>query len=263
MHALTEQQIERYGRQIILDEVGEEGQLKLLNSRVVIAGLGGLGSASAYYLAAAGVGTLRLIDPDQVELSNLQRQIIHSADDAGRPKVSSAAETISALNPDVRVEAECASLTSANVRALLAGADIVIDGSDSYDTRSLLNDAVLETGQSFIVAALQRFEGQITTLRPGREENSPCYHCIFPRMTDMSRLSRCDIVGVFGSVAGVLGSMQAAEAVKELLNIGNSLVNRLLLLDFFDWRAREIRTKKRPDCQICGNRNALPSAGCV
>ncbi len=247
---LTDEQLERYARHVILDEVGEEGQLKLLRSRVLVVGAGGLGSPALLYLAAAGVGTLGIVDHDTVDITNLQRQIIHTDEDVGEAKVRSAAERIEALNPEIEVIEHRARFTAANAMELVAGYDLVVDGSDNFAARYLTNDACFLAKKPLVSAALVRFEGQLSTYKA--YETGPCYRCIFPTPPDPNLVPRCDTVGIFGAVAGVMGTLQAVEVLKELLGLGTSMAGRLLLFDALDQTFRTIRTNRDPDCPLCG-----------
>lgn len=254
MFLLSEEQIRRYSRHIILPEVGGKGQKRLLSSRVLIVGVGGLGSPVALYLAAAGVGTLGLVDFDVVELSNLQRQVIHTTQDLGKPKVRSARETLEALNPDVTVVEYPHSLTSANVLATLDGYDLVIDGTDNFPTRFLLNDACVISGKPLVYGAILRFEGQVTLFYPPK---GPCYRCLVPEIPPPGSVPSCQEAGVLGVLPGVIGLIQATEAIKFLLGVGRSLIGRLLLLDALDMEFHEVKIRKNPHCPACGEEARL------
>ncbi|MEX2630817.1 MAG: molybdopterin-synthase adenylyltransferase MoeB [Tistlia sp.] len=252
----TDAEIERYARHLVLPEIGEAGQTRLLGSRVLVIGAGGLGSPLLLYLAAAGVGTLGVVDDDLVELSNLQRQIIHGEADIGAAKVASAARRLAQINPEVRVEAHERRLEAETALELVSAYDLVCDGSDNFATRYLANDACHLAGRTLVTAAIMRFDGQLTTLRshrghgPDGTEN-PCYRCLFgPQPEDPKQ--GCADVGVLGALAGTLGALQAVEAVKELLGIGRSLAGRLLLYDALEAGFRTIRAKADPDCALCG-----------
>lgn len=248
---LNDEQFHRYARHLILDEVGEEGQEKLLGARVLVVGAGGLGAPMLMYLAAAGVGTLGIVDYDEVELSNLQRQIIHGTADLGRLKVDSAIDTVAALNPGITVIAHREKLTQDNVAALVAGYDIVADGSDNFDCRYLLNDACYFAGKTLVSGALLRFEGQISVFKahqPGR----PCYRCLFPEKPPADLIPRCSQAGILGAVAGVIGTLQATEILKEILGLGDSLAGRLMLYDALSSRFQTVKIAKDPDCPLCG-----------
>jgi adenylyltransferase/sulfurtransferase len=249
---ITEERLHRYARHIILDEVGEEGQIKLLQSRVLIIGAGGLGSPVLMYLAAAGVGTLGVIDDDAVDITNLQRQIAHTTARVGTPKVDSATATIAALNPEINVNGYNERLTSANARAIIADYDLVADGSDNFPTRYLVNDACYLEKKPLVTAAMLRFEGQATTLKAYQEGN-PCYRCIFPSAPPPDIAPRCEEAGIFGALAGVVGTMQATEVLKELLGLGTGLAGRLLLYDAMDVMLRTVAIPKNPECPLCGN----------
>jgi len=245
----TEEQIERYSRHIILPEVGGEGQRKLLASRVLIVGAGGLGSPAGLYLAAAGVGTIGIVDSDAVELSNLQRQVLHATSCLGKAKCLSAQDTMEDLNPDVRVVPYNERLTSANALRIIADYDVVLDGSDNFPTRYLVNDACVMAGKPLCHAGILRFEGQVTTIVPGA---GPCYRCVYPEPPPPGLVPSCQEAGILGVTAGVVGLLQATEAVKLILGIGHSLVGRLLLYSALDTGFREVRVPRRPDCAICG-----------
>ena len=247
---LTPEQKSRYSRHLLLPGVGAEGQAKLLNSRVLMVGAGGLGAPAALYLAAAGVGKLRIIDFDVVESSNLQRQVIHTTDRIGALKVESAATQIRALNPDVEVEPINDALTTENVTSLLDGVDLVIDGTDTFEARYALNDAALKLGIPVVHAGVYRFEGQLTVLAPGR---GPCYRCLHPTPPPAEMAPSCGVAGVLGVLPGVIGVLQATEALKMLLRIGEPLIGRLLLWDALEATFTELTVKRDPHCVACGD----------
>jgi adenylyltransferase/sulfurtransferase len=246
---LTDDELERYARHVILEEVGEEGQIKLLESKVLVVGAGGLGAPVLMYLAAAGIGTLGIVDHDVVDLSNLQRQIIHSVDDIGRPKTRSAAERLDTLNPDITVVEHRTRLTANNAMDLFQDYDLVVDGSDNFTARYLCNDTCFALKKPLVSAALVRFEGQLSTFKA--YEGGPCYRCLFPEPPDPDLVPRCDTVGIFGAVAGVMGSLQATEVLKELLGLGTSMAGQLLLFDALDQTFRKIKVPKDPECPTC------------
>ena len=248
--AFTEEQIQRYSRHIILKEVGGKGQEKICKARVFITGAGGLGSPAALYLAAAGVGTLGIIDHDVVDLSNLQRQILHSTETLGMPKVESAVKTLKALNPDVDVIPYRERLTSANVLKIIQDYDLVLDGSDNFPTRFLVNDACYFARKPLISGAIFRFEGQVITLKP--HEGSPCYRCLYPEPPPPGMVPSCQEAGVLGVLAGTIGVIQATEALKEILGMGSSLVGNLMLYDALEMQFRKVRVPKDPRCPLCG-----------
>ena len=250
MRELSETEFHRYARHLILDEVGEAGQARLLDARVLILGAGGLGAPVSLYLAAAGVGTLVLVDDDEVDLTNLQRQIVHATDAVGRPKVDSAAETLARVNPGVAVETHRSRLTDGNAAALIAGSDVVVDGSDNFATRYALNDACRAAGIPLVAGALSRFEGQLTVIMPGADQ--PCWRCLFPETPDPALTPRCEEAGILGAVAGVIGTLQAVETLKLLLGLGEPLAGRLLLYDALSASMQEVRYKRRPGCPGCG-----------
>lgn len=252
----TDQQLERYARHIILPELGGKGQEKLLKSSVLVVGAGGLGSPLLMYLGAAGIGRIGVVDDDAVDLSNLQRQVIHATARIGRPKVESAAEAITAINPDVRVETHAMRLGPGNVTELIAGYDIVADGSDNFATRFLLNDACFLARKPLVSAALLRFEGQVATFR-AFEADKPCYRCIFPAPPPEGLIPTCAEGGVLGAVAGVVGCLQATEVIKELLGIGESLAGSLVVMDALGATFRRIRVRRDPACPLCGTQPSI------
>ncbi|WP_119461556.1 molybdopterin-synthase adenylyltransferase MoeB [Rhodospirillaceae bacterium SYSU D60014] len=249
---LTDSQFHRYARHLILDEVGEEGQEKLLESRVLVVGAGGLGSPLLLYLAAAGVGTLGVIDDDVVELSNLQRQVIHKTASLDQPKVDSARATVAEINPDVRIVPHRTRLTAANAAEILAGYDLVADGSDNFATRFLLNDACYFARIPLVSAALLRFDGQLSTYKAHLGGAHPCYRCLFPTPPPADLIPRCEEAGILGAIAGAVGSLQAVEVLKELLGLGESLSGSLLVYDGLATTFRKIRLKRDPACPLCG-----------
>lgn len=252
---LDEEQRIRYARHLVLPEVGEEGQRRLLESRVLLVGAGGLGSPAALYLAAAGVGTLGLVDFDVVDASNLQRQIAHTLDRLGAPKVESAREAIAALNPDVKVEPHRVQLAAANALDILSGYDVIVDGADNFPTRYLLNDASLHTRIPVVHGSIFRFEGQATVFDPYR---GPCYRCLFPQPPPPELAPSCAEAGVLGVLPGVIGSLQALEVIKLILGIGDSLVGRLLTYDALEQDFRTLRLRRNPACPACGDEYSPP-----
>jgi len=248
----TEEQIERYSRHIILPEVGGEGQSRLLESKAFMIGAGGLGSPVAYYLAAAGVGTIGIADADAVDMSNLQRQIIHNQDRLGMPKVESARETMQALNPDVKVNTYNYRITGENVRDIIRDYDLVIDGCDNFPTRFLINDACFFEKKALVSGAMFRFEGQVSTFKPHADKKGPCYRCLYPEPPPAGLVPSCSEAGILGALAGAVGTIQAVEAIKELLGIGDSLSGRLMTFDALrmEWKKRKLR--KDPACPLCG-----------
>ncbi|TDQ86366.1 adenylyltransferase/sulfurtransferase [Dongia mobilis] len=253
MTDLTDRQLERYARHVILDEVGEEGQGKLLAARVLVVGAGGLGAPLLLYLAAAGIGTLGLIDDDAVDLSNLQRQVIHDEAAIGQPKVESAAARIRALNPDITLEVMRARLDAGNADEIIARFDIVADGSDNFTTRYLLNDVCFRQQKTLVSAALLRFDAQLSTFKAHLGDPHPCYRCLFPEQPPEDFIPRCETAGILGSVAGVMGALQATEVLKEVLGLGDSLSGRLLMYDALGPQFREVRFKRDPGCPTCGH----------
>ncbi len=250
---LTEEQFHRYARNMILDEIGEEGQEKLLDARVLVIGAGGLGAPLILYLAAAGIGTIGIIDDDTVDMTNLQRQVVHVTERVGQPKVTSAATTVAALNPDVRVVPYEARLTAANATEVIGAFDLVADGSDNFATRYLLNDACYLLDKPLITAALLRFEGQMFTFRRGPGAPTPCYRCVFPAAPSEDLVPRCEQAGILGALCGVMGSLQSAEILKELLSVGDSLAGQMLLYDALGPTFRKIKLMRDPGCRLCGD----------
>ncbi|MCK5657637.1 MAG: molybdopterin-synthase adenylyltransferase MoeB [Deltaproteobacteria bacterium] len=249
MFPFTEEQILRYSRHIILPEVGGKGQKKLLSARILLVGMGGLGSPAVLYLAAAGVGTLGLVDFDVVELSNLQRQVIHTMEDLGKPKVKSAKETIEAINPDVTVHEYGQRATSEIITEIISDYDLVLDGCDNFPTRFLVNDACVLTGKTNLYGAVFRFEGQVSVFAPNQ---GPCYRCLIPEMPPPGAVPSCQEAGVLGVLPGIIGLIQATEAIKLIVGIGKPLIGRLLLFDALDMELREVKLQRNPDCPACG-----------
>jgi molybdopterin/thiamine biosynthesis adenylyltransferase/rhodanese-related sulfurtransferase len=247
---LEPEQRTRYSRHLLIPEVGEEGQLKLLSSRILLIGAGGLGSPAALYLAAAGVGTLGIIDADVVDETNLQRQILHSTASLGEPKVESAARTIRALNPDVEVKAYQEQLTSENIEQILSdGWDVIVDGADNFPTRYLVNDAAVWHDIPLVHGSIFRFEGQATVFK---SHEGPCYRCLFPNPPPPEFAPSCAEGGVLGVLPGVIGSLQANEAIKLALGIGEPLIGRLLMFDALATTFTEVALRRDPDCPVCG-----------
>lgn len=250
----------RYARQIVLPEVGEAGQEKLAAARVLIAGAGGLGSPAALYLASAGVGTLGIVDHDAVELSNLHRQILHTHERLGVAKTESARQALQALNPSVRIEAHAVRLASANAEELVAGYDLVIDGTDNFPARYLLNDVCVKLDRPYVYGSVYRFEGQVSVLWPGagREPRPPCYRCLYPAPPPAELAPSCAEAGVLGVLPGVIGTLQAAEALKLILGVGEPLLGRLLCYDALAATFREFRTHADPECAYCSRPGEFP-----
>jgi molybdopterin/thiamine biosynthesis adenylyltransferase/rhodanese-related sulfurtransferase len=245
---LTAEQRERYSRHLLLPEVGIEGQERLLDAKVLLLGAGGLGSPAALYLAAAGVGTLGIVDNDEVDVSNLQRQVIHSTDRIGVPKVDSAEETIRALNPDVHVEKYAVRLGAENIMDILPGYDVVVDGLDNFPTRYLLNDASVRLQIPVVSAAILGFEGQLSVFKP---YDGPCYRCLFPVPPPAELAPSCGANGVLGVLPGTMGLLQATEVIKLILGEGEPLIGRLLMYDALAARVTEVKVRRDPDCPIC------------
>jgi molybdopterin/thiamine biosynthesis adenylyltransferase/rhodanese-related sulfurtransferase len=245
---LTAEQRERYSRHLLLPEVGIEGQQRLLDAKVLLLGAGGLGSPAALYLAAAGVGTLGIVDNDEVDLSNLQRQVIHSTDRIGVSKVDSAEQTINALNPDVKVEKHAVRIGPENIMDILPGYDIVVDGLDNFPTRYLLNDASVRLRIPVVSAAILGFEGQLSVFKP---YDGPCYRCLFPVPPPAELAPSCGANGVLGVLPGTMGLLQATEVIKLILDQGEPLIGRLLMYDALAARVTEVKVRRDPDCPIC------------
>jgi len=254
MTEFTDEQIERYSRHIILPEVGGSGQQKMLEARVLLLGAGGLGSPAAYYLAAAGIGNLGIVDFDQVDLSNLQRQIIHSTERIGMLKTESAKKTIQALNPDVNVTLYNEKMDSSNIMSLIKEYDYVVDGSDNFPTRYLVNDACVMKNKTLIHGSIYRFEGQVTVFKPG---DGPCYRCLYPEPPPPGMVPNCQEGGVLGVLAGVIGNLQVVEVLKLILGIGKPLVGKLLIYDALNTEFRSLRLRRDANCPICGEKPTI------
>ncbi len=246
----SEDEIARYSRHILLSEVGGTGQARLRAARVLVVGAGGLGSPALLYLAAAGVGTIGLIDDDRVELSNLQRQIAHTTARVGQAKVASAAEAARAINPAVAIETHEARLNAANALELIGGYDLVCDGSDNFETRFLVADACVLARRTLVSAAVLRFDGQLSVFKP--HVGGPCYRCLHPAAPPPGLVPSCSEAGILGAVTGVMGTLQATEALKEIVGIGESLSGRLLIWDALSARMRTVRLPRDPACPLCG-----------
>jgi sulfur-carrier protein adenylyltransferase/sulfurtransferase len=248
---LTPEQIKRYSRHIMLPEVGEVGQGKLLDAKVLCLGAGGLGSPSALYLAAAGVGTIGIVDDDVVDESNLQRQVLHNIERLGMAKVESARKTLQALNPDVRVVPIQDRLDSSNVLDIISQYDLIIDGADNFQTRYLLNDASLKLRKPVVHASIFRFEGQITTFMADPDEGGPCYRCLYPDPPPAGMAPSCQEAGVLGVLPGMIGTIQANEALKIILGVGETLSGRLMVFDALSTKWRTMKLRKDPECRVC------------
>ena len=246
---LTPDQVKRYSRHIIMGDVGSKGQRALMGSKALIIGAGGLGSPSAIYLSLAGVGTVGIVDFDVVELSNLQRQVLHHTADVGRPKVQSAVDNIKAYNPDVNVVVHETRLESDNAIEIISQYDLVINGADNFATRYLVNDACYLLNKPLVDGSILIFDGQATVFLPGEG----CYRCLFPSPPPPGMVPNCAEAGVLGALTGLVGSIQATEALKYFLGIGESLSSRLLLIDALSMTFREVRLKKNPKCPLCGD----------
>ena len=253
---LSADELTRYSRQLVLPELGIAGQERLRRARVLIVGAGGLGSPAALYLAAAGVGELGIVDNDRVELSNLHRQILHSTSELGRNKADSASRALERLNPEITVRAHEERLTDARAESLFAGYDLVVDGSDNYTTRYAVNDACARLGRVWVYGSVERFSGQVSLFGA---PNGPCYRCLFPEPPAPDSTASCEEIGVLGAVPGVIGALQANEALKWILGVGEPLAGRLLSLDLSTMAMQMVRFDRRPDCTACGSRAPAPS----
>lgn len=246
---LTDLQIERYSRHILLPEIGGKGQKRINEAKILVIGAGGLGSPAALYLAAAGIGTIGIVDADVVDLSNLQRQVIHATPDINKAKVLSAKETMEAINPEIKVIAYQERFTAVNAMDLINPYDIILDGTDSFPSKFLINDAAIFSGKPLIHGGILRFDGQVFTILP---KQSACYRCIFKEPPPPGSVPSCQEAGVLGVLAGVIGTIQATEALKLILGIGDPLTNRMLTYDAKETRFREIRIRQNPNCPVCG-----------
>jgi molybdopterin/thiamine biosynthesis adenylyltransferase/rhodanese-related sulfurtransferase len=247
---LSHDEFRRYGRHLIMPEVGLDGQRKIKSASVLVVGAGGLGSPVAMYLAAAGVGRIGIVDFDTVDYSNLQRQIMHSTDDVGRPKLHSARERINSINPNVKVETYETSLTSANALDILGSYDVIVDGTDNFPTRYLVNDACVLLKKPNVYGSIFRFEGQASVFYA---DEGPCYRCVYSEPPPPGLVPSCAEGGVLGVLPGIVGTIQAAETLKLILGVGEPLIGRLLLLDVLAMQFRELRLRKNPECPLCGN----------
>ncbi len=249
--SLTQSQTARYSRHLLMPEVGEEGQLKLLGAKVLLIGAGGLGSPAAVYLAAAGIGTLGLVDGDAVDMSNLQRQILHAEDRVGMPKVESALKMLRGINSDIDIKTYATRIDSSNVLELFKDYDIIVDGCDNFPTRYLVNDACYMLGKTNVHGSIFRFEGQVTVFKPGAD--GPCYRCLYPEPPPPGMAPSCAEAGVLGVLPGIIGVAQAIEVVKVALEIGRPLVGRLLTFDALQMKFRDLKIRRDPGCPLCGD----------
>ena len=252
--SLSPDEIRRYSRHLVLPEVGLEGQQVIKSAKVLCVGAGGLGSPAAMYLAAAGVGTIGIVDFDLVDLSNLQRQLLHTTGDVGRPKVESARERLTAINPEVRVATHAVALSSSNALDLIARYDVIIDGTDNFPTRYLVNDACVLTRRPYVYGSVFRFEGQVSIFATAE---GPCYRCLYPEPPPAGLVPSCAEGGVLGVLPGIIGTIQATEALKWILKAGDSLAGRLLILDALAMKFHEVRVRRDPDCPVCGDRPTI------
>jgi molybdopterin/thiamine biosynthesis adenylyltransferase len=253
--AFTEDQVLRYSRHIILPKIGAVGQSKLMEARVLCVGAGGLGSPAAMYLAAAGIGTVGIVDFDRVDLTNLQRQLLHDTDDVGRPKVDSAAERLNDINPEVNVVKHNVVLSSDNAFDILGQYDVVVDGSDNFPVRYLVNDATQMLGKPLVYGSIYQFDGQASVFMPGPQ--TPCYRCLFPEPPPPGTVPSCAEGGVFGVLPGIIGSIQAVEAIKIITGVGQPLVGRLLLFDALDMDFTSVNLRWDPNCPVCGEKPSV------
>lgn len=249
---MDDQELQRYARHILLPEIGGAGQTRLLGARVLVIGAGGLGSPVILYLAASGVGTIGIIDDDDVDLSNLQRQIAHATTRLGVPKADSASEAASSINPDVTLKPIRQRLDAANAATIIADYDIVADGSDNFETRFLVNDACYLGATTLVSAAILRFDGQLSTFKPHAGDGHPCYRCLFPEPPPEGMVPTCAEAGVLGALCGVMGSLQAAEIIKEITGAGKSMSGSLLIFDGLATEFRKIKIRSDPGCALCG-----------
>jgi molybdopterin/thiamine biosynthesis adenylyltransferase len=245
---LTPDQVKRYSRHIIMPQIGSRGQRKLIDSKVLVVGAGGLGGPVALYLALAGVGTIGLVDFDTVDLSNLQRQVLHNTETVGMPKVVSAVQTLNRYNPEVNVVTHEFPINSDNAMDLVAQYDVIVNGADNFATRYLVNDAAYLNNKPLVDGSILIFDGQVTLYEPGKG----CYRCLFPEPPPPGLVPNCSEAGVLGALTGMVGSVQATEVVKHILGIGNTLVGRLLLVDALDMEFRVVKTRRNPNCPLCG-----------
>jgi len=250
----TDEQVHRYSRHILLPEVGGKGQEKLLNAKILMIGAGGLGCPAGYYLSAAGIGTIAIVDNDTIELSNLQRQIAHNTERIGMLKADSAKKTFEALNPDVNIIAVKERINRNNILDLIKDYDIVVDGSDNFPTRYLINDACVLSGKPLVSGAILRFEGQATTIVPRKGH---CYRCLFEEMPPAGLVPSCQEAGVLGALPGVIGGLQAMEVLKLVLGQGEPLVNQLLIYDGLKTTFRKVKVPRNPDCPVCGEKPTI------
>jgi molybdopterin/thiamine biosynthesis adenylyltransferase len=263
--SLSDDQVERYARHLILREVGGAGQKKLIDARVLIVGAGGLGSPALLYLSAAGVGTIGVVDADHVALSNLQRQIAHTTQDIGRLKVESASDHARAINPDTHINRHATRIGASNALELVKNYDIVLDGSDNFATRFLVNDACYLGGRTLVSAAVGQFDGQLAVFKAHERHNGshvyPCYRCLYPEAPPPGTVPSCTEAGILGALTGVMGTLQALEALKEILQIGETMAGRLTLYDGLGATFRTVRVKPDPDCALCGSKPTITDLG--
>ncbi|MAF46775.1 MAG: molybdopterin-synthase adenylyltransferase MoeB [Rhodospirillales bacterium] len=258
---MDDQELKRYARHILLPEIGGPGQARLLGARVLVIGAGGLGSPVILYLAAAGIGTIGIIDDDEVDLSNLQRQVVHTTARIGAAKTESARQAVAAINPGITVNLLNKRLTRENAAAIIAEYDIVADGSDNFETRFLVNDACYLAGKTLVSAAILRFDGQLSTFKAHAGEDHPCYRCLFPEPPPPDLVPSCAEAGVLGALCGIMGSLQAAEVIKEITGAGDSLSGSLLIFDGLRTDFRKIKIRPDPGCALCGPQATIHGLG--
>lgn len=255
MNTLSSQEHIRYSRHILLPEINEEGQKKLKSARVLVAGAGGLGSPALLYLAAAGVGTIGIAEYDNIELSNLQRQVLFETKQVGQSKLQAAAQRLSSLNDGISIKQHFGRISSANAMDMVKDYDVVVDGTDNFATRYLLNDACVFSARPYIYGAIHRFEGQVSVFAP----NGPCYRCLFPDPPEEGAIANCAEAGVIGVIAGIVGSLQALECVKLILGLGKNLLGRLIVFDSLNFSFDELKIKRNSDCPVCGDNPSIKS----
>lgn len=256
---LSEEQIYRYSRHILLPEVGGEGQQQLLKSKVFCVGVGGLGSPIALYLVAAGVGTIGIADSDSVDISNLHRQVLHYTEDIGKPKTDSAREKLEKLNPDVNINVYNDLISKNNIRDIVRDYDIIVDGSDNFPTRYLVNDACYFEKKTLVSGAIFQFEGQVSVFKT--HSGGACYRCLYPEIPPEGLIPSCQEAGILGAAAGIIGTVQAVETLKQILEIGNPLVNRLLIFNALNMSFETVVVKKDPECHLCGGNPSIKEIG--
>ncbi|MBP7861149.1 molybdopterin-synthase adenylyltransferase MoeB [bacterium] len=255
MNSLSPEELIRYSRHILLPEINQAGQLKLKNARVLVAGAGGLGSPALMYLAAAGVGTIGVAEFDTIELSNLQRQVLFQTSQVGQSKLKAAAERLEQINSTINIKQHFGRIKAQNITSIISGYDVIVDGTDNFATRYLLNDACVLSGKPYIYGAIHRFEGQVSVFAPG----GPCYRCLFPDPPKDDAIANCSEAGVLGVIAGIIGSFQALEAIKTILQLGTTLRGRLIVFDAMNFSQDELKIKRNSNCPVCGDNPSITS----